>query len=414
MLATASMQTYEVSYTSCPMDYRWYLLPGRSTRSSLPESFKGFVLRIQGGAIWEIQAGSGKAEGSLALGVGLILQQAPQSVRSRQFAQAFARWRQSLNQASRIVRGAHEALAVERRESSLTSEQIPRTTAAAEQAGMPERQDFQTVYENASYASTLPSDSETSQQTPIQAHSVVPAPNAVSAPHQSSEPVAATRTQESPSEMPDATLKHLKQYIAHETAASNQQPSDMPAPGQEVVKHESTPAEPTALEKSEDLVAESFHTELGGILFLINVLKALDLPRSIEQECSHDFGLGCWELLELLGRCLLSPSEDHLASDPLWDALALLDGRSPGTAPGTHFSPSTVYRNPKTWIASASLGISPSRLQIRLRGSHLESWHADGFPILSRQIAEPPSREAIRDEIQYYSTNYITCSLFNK
>jgi hypothetical protein len=42
MLATASMQNYEVSYRSCPMDYRWYLLPRRSTRSSLPESFKAF------------------------------------------------------------------------------------------------------------------------------------------------------------------------------------------------------------------------------------------------------------------------------------------------------------------------------------------------------------------------------------
>jgi hypothetical protein len=36
------MRTYKVSYTSCPMDYRWYLLPRRSTSSSLPEGFEAF------------------------------------------------------------------------------------------------------------------------------------------------------------------------------------------------------------------------------------------------------------------------------------------------------------------------------------------------------------------------------------
>ena len=54
---------------------------------------------------------------------------------------------------------------------------------------------------------------------------------------------------------------------------------------------------------------------MGGVLYLINVMPPLDPD------------IGAWALLEALARALLADDLEAHATDPLWPALAALDGR---------------------------------------------------------------------------------------
>lgn len=97
------------------------------------------------------------------------------------------------------------------------------------------------------------------------------------------------------------------------------------------------------------------HTQLGGVLFLINALAWLDLPR---QAGEH---VGGWAWVELLARALLG---DHAPPDPIWDALRQLDGRDAGQLIGAGWTPDAFALSPRTarryltgeWRAAAGEG----------------------------------------------------------
>jgi hypothetical protein len=101
-------------------------------------------------------------------------------------------------------------------------------------------------------------------------------------------------------------------------------------------------------------------TGLGGVLFLLNAMQQLDLPACFEPEWRLASRVGPWGVLELLGRALLldaarSPTilksgnlADH-AADPLWAALAALDGRQPGEMAGADFLGPDHVQIPAAW-----------------------------------------------------------------
>jgi len=109
-------------------------------------------------------------------------------------------------------------------------------------------------------------------------------------------------------------------------------------------------------------------TSLGGIFYLVHLLLRSDL-------LSFDVGLRGWALLELLARCLLSRAWGAVAEDPVWDALALLDFREPGTHPGADFTPQPVYEAPESWLR----GLNESKRYARFRSERVEVWHGEGF-----------------------------------
>jgi hypothetical protein len=95
-------------------------------------------------------------------------------------------------------------------------------------------------------------------------------------------------------------------------------------------------------------------TELGGVLYLVNVLDALNLPDVVETPPVGEH-VGAWAVLEVLGRALLGPNEDALRpDDPLWRVLAILDGRRPKTPAGQPLADtepsSQAYRIPSGWL----------------------------------------------------------------
>jgi hypothetical protein len=141
---------------------------------------------------------------------------------------------------------------------------------------------------------------------------------------------------------------------------------------------------------------ECVSTALGGVFFLVNVLKALQLPQSLEKECDCQLGLGSWELIELIARCLLRSSDAHLTHDPLWALLMVLDGRSAEQKAGANFSPPAYYRIPESWIPQEAT----DPLEIRYSERRLEVWNPLGFPQLIRYFDQPPSRTIIEQELE--------------
>lgn len=92
--------------------------------------------------------------------------------------------------------------------------------------------------------------------------------------------------------------------------------------------------------------AEGLPTQVGGVLYLINLMLALDLPDVGEEGWRLAGGVGPWGLLEALGRELLSDDFAAVETDPLWLALAHLDRRPPGEQPGFRLPRSRPRRWP--------------------------------------------------------------------
>jgi len=144
---------------------------------------------------------------------------------------------------------------------------------------------------------------------------------------------------------------------------------------------------------------EPIRTQLGGILFLINLLTTLRLPQSLEAHSGCELGLGSWELLELIARCLLTPKRAHLLDDPMWSVLALIDGRPEEQRAGDCFASASFYRIPGSWIPNGGERGSPNQFGIRLSHRTLEIWNSLGFVHLQRNFAQSPSRAQIENEI---------------
>jgi len=99
------------------------------------------------------------------------------------------------------------------------------------------------------------------------------------------------------------------------------------------------------------LLEGGLDTQLGGVLYLINLMLRLDLPACFEQDWGLASRVGTWGVLETLGRGLLNEDGRALGDDPLWTALAKLDGRESGDLPGKDFRGSGPFRLPAKWQA---------------------------------------------------------------
>jgi hypothetical protein len=119
-------------------------------------------------------------------------------------------------------------------------------------------------------------------------------------------------------------------------------------------------------------------TSLGGVFYLIQLLLRSDL-------LFFDIGFGGWALLDLLARCLLYQRWAEVSEDPVWEALALLDGREPGTDPGAAFEPQALYEAPESWLRD----LEPCRRYVRFRSGHVELWHPEGFLTLDALQESP-------------------------
>ncbi|MET0624173.1 MAG: hypothetical protein ABW250_14410, partial [Pyrinomonadaceae bacterium] len=94
---------------------------------------------------------------------------------------------------------------------------------------------------------------------------------------------------------------------------------------------------------------EGCETKLGGVLFLLNLLRGLRLPECFDEEYQLSEHITGWGLAELLARALLGRACAEFEEDPVWGALAQLDGREAGEPPAQGLRVGDAYRAPSHW-----------------------------------------------------------------
>jgi hypothetical protein len=96
-------------------------------------------------------------------------------------------------------------------------------------------------------------------------------------------------------------------------------------------------------------------TELGGILFLVNVLEHLRFFDRLDDHFRVKSTIGGWGWLEIVARCLLGSGHADAARDPIWDAIAELDGRERQAPIAASVRVTSSPRLPDAWPAPARL-----------------------------------------------------------
>ena len=159
-------------------------------------------------------------------------------------------------------------------------------------------------------------------------------------------------------------------------------------------------------------LAGGVDTQLGGVFYLINLMCHLDLLACFEEEWGLASQLGAWSVLDVLGRGLLGPDAGHLAEDPLWHALAALDGREPGTLPGTDLPDTEYFCLPLNWWAAGRTG--PDDVYCWAIHNHrLRVWSENGFVLFEGpRDQSSPERQARQALGTYFgSTDSIKLSV---
>jgi hypothetical protein len=134
-------------------------------------------------------------------------------------------------------------------------------------------------------------------------------------------------------------------------------------------------------------------TGLAGVFYLVNLMQRLELPGCFEAHWRLASTVGSWGVLDALARALLeggeggrgtSPDQAAIAADPVWAALASLDGRECGELPGAALRAAGTYHLPSRWFGQLR---GDGALRWATAGGVLRVWSEDGF-LLVEQPAE--------------------------
>jgi hypothetical protein len=331
---------------------------------------------------------------SALLGVSLVLQYAPDAARSHRFSRQFRGWyrsdyRRSLEQTKAAAVGETGHETDTQSEMQVQSEATSETYA--------ELPDFKAspIAENSVASGTgqqeMPSTaavpfSEVSEQRRVRLQDRLRGLSGDKVEHVvSSQPPPFTQAPFGPAPVEDL---HSKDLVAPRIA------DQVIATGPHHSSEISSEPVSTPVLREISLLIEPIPTELGGVLFLVNLMRALRLPECLATEFGVE-AINGWTLLELLARCLLGPRRQDLNDDPLWTVLAGLSERHVPVGDG--FAGQKRYRLPATWISQLGMDESAD-IGVRLRGSRLQLWHSSGFLLLDSTMDSSPARERIEAE----------------
>jgi hypothetical protein len=149
-------------------------------------------------------------------------------------------------------------------------------------------------------------------------------------------------------------------HASHDVRASD--PSTMTTPdARPVVTPAVTRTHVIEASAESNVHVDAVVTELGGILFLVNVLEHLQFFDRLDDHFRVKSTIGAWGWLEVVARCLLGVGHADAARDPIWDVTAELDGRTRGTPIAASVRIPRNPRLPDVWPAPARLSRSRAR-----------------------------------------------------
>jgi hypothetical protein len=137
-------------------------------------------------------------------------------------------------------------------------------------------------------------------------------------------------------------------------------------------------------------------TQLGGVLFLINLFRAFKFFSYLENSLALVSPPGPWALLELFSKCLLRHLPTDLRCDPIWLALRNLDGRGEAEPAARDFQGSAEYQLPGDWLPQSPAG-QVGCLTLSSRDNRLLIRHPHGFTLLDSMAEELRARSTSHD-----------------
>jgi hypothetical protein len=162
--------------------------------------------------------------------------------------------------------------------------------------------------------------------------------------------------------------------------------------------------EPAVVEQPTGLALEGgVDTQLGGVLYLINVMAHLDLPVCFEAGWALDSQVGSWGVLELLARGLLCSARapETAVDDALWAVLAQLDGRRPRELPGAAYRRPDSFRLPPSWAGQID-GENDAGYRWAACQGRLRLWSERGYLLLDGPRDRRPPKAQARGELAHY------------
>ncbi|MBK8814438.1 MAG: hypothetical protein IPN42_02535 [Methylococcaceae bacterium] len=203
-----------------------------------------------------------------------------------------------------------------------------------------------------------------------------------------SEPVSKISVAEFETVLPSVTKRNEIYETSEQTGISSITRND----SKETSRYESELHDEESQQDSNEqalLFENGIDTQLSGVFYLINLMTQLDLPQFFEEDCRLASQVGAWGVLEIIARALLSEADGSFSHDPIWQALAELDGRAQDELPGGNFQGFERYYLPMLW--PGNVGDTPANTYCwGTDGNRYSLWSEQGY-ILADDIDLKPS-----------------------
>ena len=154
------------------------------------------------------------------------------------------------------------------------------------------------------------------------------------------------------------------------------------------------------------LPSDGWPTELGGILYLLHLLTWLGLPGGWDDAGVFAEGMSGWAIVEAFARGLAGTWLASYLDDPIWQLLAMLDGRAAQEPLGVGLPRQTAFRLPLQWLLHFTPA-TPTWLAI-IDDARLRMVDKDGgYLVIDAPLSEQSPEEAILTEIEAYRSQGI-------
>ena len=233
---------------------------------------------------------------------------------------------------------------------------------------------------------------------------VIPAENGAGVPHDTSGMVLAAPT--------EVAKGNSEGRPSHDATVGETPPAQaladviLPESGVDISRNKHGSSKEFTFGAFRPLPSDGWPTELGGILYLLHLLTWLNLPGGWDDAGVFAEGMSGWAIVEALARGLSGTWLASYLDDPIWQLLAMLDGRAAQEPLGMGLPRQTAFRLPLQWLLHFTPA-TPTWLAI-IDDARLRIVDEDGrYLVIDAPLSEQSLEEAILTEIEAYRSQGI-------